>query len=73
MRHAFLIIAHNNWNQLKKLIQLLDAENHDIYIHIDKKSKDFNKKEFLSITRKSKLYIFQEYKVFWGGFSQVHV
>lgn len=73
MRHAFLIIAHNNWNQLKKLIRLLDAENHDIYIHIDKKSKDFNKKEFLNITRKSKLYIFQEYEVFWGGFSQVQV
>lgn len=73
MRHAFLIIAHNNWNQLKKLIQLLDAENHDIYIHIDKKSKDFNKKEFLNITRKSKLHIFQEYEVFWGGFSQVQV
>lgn len=73
MRHAFLIIAHNNWNQLKKLIRLLDAENHDIYIHIDKKSKDFNKKEFLNITRKSKFYIFQEYEVFWGGFSQVQV
>lgn len=73
MRHAFLIIAHNNWNQLKNLIQLLDAENHDIYIHIDKKSKDFNKKEFLNITEKSKLYLFQEYEVFWGGFSQVQV
>lgn len=73
MRHVFLIIAHNNWNQLKNLIQLLDAENHDIYIHIDKKSKDFNKKEFLNITEKSKLYLFQEYEVFWGGFSQVQV
>ena len=34
MQHAFLIIAHSNWEQLKTLIQLLNAENHDIYIHI---------------------------------------
>ena len=73
MRHVFLIIAHNNWSQLKKLIRLLDAENHDIYIHIDKKSEDFNEKEFLNITGKSKLFVFQEYEVFWGGFSQVQV
>ena len=64
MRHVFLIIAHNNWSQLKKLIRLLDAENHDIYIHIDKKSEDFNEKEFLNITGKSKIFVFQEYEVF---------
>ena len=73
MRHAFLIIAHNNWKQLKKLVQLLDAENHDIYIHIDKKSKDFKADKFLEITNKSRIFIYQEYEVFWGGFSQVQV
>ena len=73
MRHAFLIIAHNNWWQLKQLIQLLDAENHDIYVHIDKKSKSFLEKDFLNLTSESKVYYFQEYEVFWGGFSQVQV
>ena len=73
MRHAFLIIAHNNWWQLKQLIQLLDAENHDIYIHIDKKSISFSEKGFLNLTFKSKVYFFQEYEVFWGGFPQVQV
>lgn len=73
MRHAFLIIAHNNWWQLKQLIQLLDAENHDIYIHIDKKSISFSEKGFLNLTFKSNVYFFQEYEVFWGGFSQVQV
>ena len=24
-KHAFLIIAHNNWGQLKKLIECLDS------------------------------------------------
>lgn len=73
MRHAFLIIVHNNWWQLKQLIQLLDAENHDIYIHIDKKSISFSEKGFLNLTFKSNVYFFQEYEVFWGGFSQVQV
>lgn len=73
MRHAFLIIAHNNWWQLKQLIQLLDAENHDIYVHIDKKSKSFSEEDFSNFTSKSKVYFFQEYEVFWGGFSQVQV
>lgn len=73
MRHAFLIIAHNNWWQLKQLIQLLDAENHDIYVHIDKKSKSFLEKDFLNLTSESKVYYFQEYEVFWGGFSLVQV
>lgn len=71
MRHAFLIIAHNNWGQLKKLIRLLDAENHDIYVHIDKKSGDFVSKDFNGIAAKSDVRFYQEYKVFWGGYSQV--
>ena len=71
MQHAFLIIAHNNFNQLKKLIKLLDANNHDIYIHIDKKSKDFIRADFDGIAKKSKVFIYQEYKIYWGGFSQV--
>ena len=60
MRHAFLIIAHNNWWQLKQLIQILDAENHDIYVHIDKKSTTFFEKDFLNLTSKSKVCFFQD-------------
>lgn len=46
MKHAFLIIAHNNWWQLKKLIECLDSDTHDIYVHVDKKSKDFDESYF---------------------------
>lgn len=73
MKHAFLIIAHDNWWQLKNLIQLLDYKNHDIYVHIDKKSKDFNVNFFNNITDYSNVYFFQEYDVYWGGFSIVQV
>ncbi len=67
MKHAFLIIAYDNWWQLKRLIQLLDYKNHDIYIHIDKKSKDFDVNFFNNITDYSSVYFFQEYDVYWGG------
>lgn len=73
MRHAFLVIAHNNWWQLKKLIQQLDDESNDIYVHIDKKSKDFHIDDFIGITTYLGLFFYQEYEVFWGGYSQVEV
>jgi len=39
MRHAFLVIAHTEYDVLQTLIELLDNPCCDIYIHIDKKSK----------------------------------
>ena len=73
MRHAFLIIAHNNWWQLEQLIKLLDSPNHDMYIHIDKKNGDFPKKNIIKSACYSKVRVFQEYSVYWGGYSQVQV
>lgn len=35
---AFLILAHTDKNQLKRLIKSLDYSNFDIYVHIDLKS-----------------------------------
>jgi hypothetical protein len=73
MIHAFLIMAHNNWLQLQQLIKLIDSESHDIYIHIDKKCKDYDEEKLRNVALKSKVYFYQEHKVFWGGFSQVEV
>ena len=73
MRHAFLISAHTNWWQLKNLISLLDDVNHDIYVHVDLKSSDFDETYFYGATQYSKLFLFQEYKVYWGGYSLTQV
>lgn len=73
MKHAFLVIAHNNWWQLKQLLQMLDAENHDFYLHVDRKSHDFPQEEFEQLPLKARLHIYREYEVFWGGFVQVQV
>lgn len=38
-RHAYLIMAHNEWSLLNVLLSLLDDDRNDIYLHIDKKVK----------------------------------
>ena len=39
MKHAFLIIAHNEYPVLEVLLSMLDDERNDIYLHIDKRAK----------------------------------
>lgn len=34
MKHAFLIIAHNEYPILEVLLSMLDDERNDIYLHI---------------------------------------
>lgn len=34
MKHAFLIIAHNEYPVLEVLLSMLDDERNDIYLHI---------------------------------------
>ena len=38
--HAYLIIAHHHFNQLKLLLTLLDDERNDLFVHIDEKVKN---------------------------------
>lgn len=37
MKQAYIIIAHNKFEQLKFLISLLDYKEHDIFIIVDSK------------------------------------
>ena len=67
-----MILAHNNIEQLKKLVQCLDDVDHEFYIHIDKKSKiDITENDFC--LHHSKMHIFSNFKVYWGDFSMVEV
>lgn len=36
MKHAFLIIAHNELRILNILLNMLDDSRNDIYLHLDK-------------------------------------
>ena len=39
MKHAYLILAHNEFGLLQTLISCLDDPRNDLYVHIDKKVK----------------------------------
>ena len=72
MKHAYLILAHNNFYTLKVLLKLLDNENNDIYIHIDKKTRTVPKEEILSVVQKSNLHWVTPIKTYWGHSSLVN-
>lgn len=72
MKHAYLILAHNNFYILKVLLKLLDNENNDIYIHIDKKTRNVPKEEILSVVQKSNLHWVTPIKTYWGHSSLVN-
>ncbi len=66
LKHAYLLLIHENTFVLKRLIQLLDYEYNDIFIHVDKNSKFVNVEEIRRWAKKSKVVILKKYKVFWG-------
>lgn len=68
MKHAYLIMAHNQFLSLKELVSVLDDERNDIFIHFDQKVRNL---PTLS-TRFSKLFILSDrVKVIWGDVSQI--
>ena len=71
MKHAYLIQAHNDFYILERLIKLIDYENNDIYIHIDKKVKKFNFKYYKNLTKKSNVYFTKRIDVRWGSYKQI--
>lgn len=70
MRHAFLIIAHNNFEILKYQLQILDGENSAFFIHIDKRA-NFSREKLASVVKKSDVTFIPPKKIIWGQFSQV--
>ena len=68
-KHAYLIMAHNNFAQLQTLITLLDAPQNDIYLHVDKKAKMF-RPDKIKVTH-SELILIDRIRVNWGGHSQI--
>jgi hypothetical protein len=56
-KHAFLILAHKDWNDLIDLLHLLDFPDNDIYLHVNKKSIDFPEKEIFSVCKKAGFYL----------------
>ena len=68
MKHAYLLIAHTNFEQLQTLIDLLDDPRNDIYLHIDKKAKNVP----VFTAAHSTLQQIEPINVVWGGHSQIY-
>lgn len=69
-RHAYLILAHKNFSQLRKLVEMLDDERNDIYIHIDAKAGEIKREKWEGATKKSCLnFLEKRHRVNWGGVS----
>ena len=70
-KHAYLIMAHNEFHMLKKLITELDDDRNDIFIHIDKKTRFVDEDEIASWAKKSKVVFIPRRRIYWGHFSIV--
>lgn len=69
-RHAYLIMAYSEYEQLNVLLQMLDYERNDIYVHIDKKNSMPEREELCKNVKYSNVYLYHKYSVYWGHFSQ---
>lgn len=66
MKQGVLVIAHKNFEQLKKLIEFFDDDFY-LYIHLDKKSK-FSKAEIEALqTTRNVSFLSKQLSVNWGG------
>lgn len=70
-KHAYLIMAHAAFGQLRQLITLLDDSRNDIFIHIDSKAGEVNYNDFMNCVKCSQIFFTKRRSVTWGGDSQV--
>lgn len=70
MKFAYLIMAHDNPDQLIRLLKQLDWSMNDIYLHLDKRSTCFDFGVIGSAVVNANLFIYSKYRVYWGDISQ---
>lgn len=71
MRHAFLIMAHENTATFQTLLRQLDHEKIDIFIHMDSKNKYYDTELITKTAKYARIFHVQRLDVAWGGFSQI--
>ena len=68
MKHAILILAHKDFDQVRHLIEYFVRDCY-VYVHIDKKAA-ITPEELHSIDSMPQVRaVYRKYKVHWGGFS----
>ena len=69
--HAYLIMAHDNFEQLKRLLKALDYEDNRIYLHVDLKAENFYPDEICACLKYAELELVKRKNVIWGDYSQI--
>jgi len=70
-KHAYLVMAHNEPELLCKLLECLDDERNDIYIHLDERFDSITEESIKDIIRLSNLYFIDRKPIYWSGYSQI--
>lgn len=66
MRHAFCIMAFNDYEQLIKMLKILDSEKSDFYIHINALADMPDCNRIKEEVCKSKVYFTKRVPIVWG-------
>ena len=74
MKHAFLIIAHEDYCVLEILLSMLDDGRNDVYLHIDLRAVELYERMVGWRMKNAGFYLLPErMNVYWGDVSQVQV
>jgi len=66
-KHAYLIICHSNPEILRRLLELLDDDRNDIFIHVDAKVGDFDPQAFRRHVSHAAVTFIKRRSVQWGS------
>lgn len=68
MRHAFIILAHNEWQILGKVLEYLNHKECDLFLNIDCKATDMPVINDL-FDRNNRIKYCGHDRLHWGGYS----
>lgn len=71
MKHAFLFIAHNNFDTLHQCLLFLDSPNNDFFLHIDSKVENFVPEKLTEGVCHSGIQWLPRRSVEWGADSMI--
>lgn len=68
MKHAYLILAHNEFGLLQTLVSCLDDPRNDIYVHIDRKVSVLPQ---LQVEKAGMMLLDRRFDIRWGDYSMI--
>ena len=67
-KHAYLLIAHKDDYTFRRLVELLDDERNDIFVHMDAKNSSYDENDTISLVEKAHIiHTSHRLSVNWGG------